>query len=98
MDILKTLCIKQLTCASEDLGRDVELDGAFPDGLLRPLVLTMIMVVTRHKRGAAAEDVKTAETLQRPTFLLGLLVLGSPVPSAAAQTAALHLVVVVQQI
>ena len=97
MDILKTLCIKQLTCASEDLGRDVELDGAFPDGL-RPRVLTMIMVVTRHKRGAAAEDVKTAETLQRPTFLLGLLVLGSPVPSAAAQTAALHLVVVVQQI
>ena len=57
----------------------------------------MIMVVTRHQRGAAAEDVKPAETLQRPTFLLGLLVLGSPVPSAAAQTA-LHFVVVVQQI
>ena len=57
----------------------------------------MIMVVTGHQRGAAAEDVKTTETFQRPTFLLGLLVLGSPVPSAAAAQAAL-LVVVVQQI
>ena len=56
----------------------------------------MIMVVTSHQRGAAAEDVKPTETLQRPTFLLGLLVLGPPVPSAAAQTALL--VAVVQQI
>ena len=43
----------------------------------------MVRVVTRHQRGAAAEDVQPPETFQRPAFLLRLLVLGSPVPSAA---------------
>ena len=78
--VLLKICIKiLLTCASEDLSWDVQLYWAFPQGLrLRPRGLTIVIVVTSHQRGAAAEDLQLAEALQGSALLLRLLVLCSP--------------------